>query len=122
MPLEQFIPTIRRVVPSSDASTSLLHSLVAPILRSVNDITSKYRNDIPQMIANDGAGEDAEEVMILFAWTREKRSEDSKEVGTEEEIESRWTKRWLQRFERRECVLILQAVRVRILLIDADSA
>ena len=106
MPLQQFIPTIRRVVPSSDASMALLHSLVAPILRSVNDITNKYRNDIPQMIVNDGTGEDAEEAMILFAWTREKRSEDSKDVGTEEEKESRWTKRWLRRFERRECVLI----------------
>lgn len=105
MPLAQFIPSLRRVVPSSDTSTAFLHSLLAPIFRSVGDITNKYRNDIPHMIATGGTGEDAEEAMIRFAWTHEKRPDDSKE-GTEEEKEERWTKRWLQRFERRECVLI----------------
>lgn len=106
MPLGQFIPTIRRVVSSSDAPTALSHPLVMPILRSVKDITSRYRNDIPQMIATGGTGEDAEEAMMLFAWTHEKRPDGSNEMGTEEERETRWVKRWLQRFERRECVLI----------------
>jgi hypothetical protein len=62
------------------------------------------------MIATGATGEDAEEAMMLFAWTHEKRPEDNKDVGTEEEKEARWVKRWLQRFERRECVLIQQTI------------
>lgn len=89
---------------SPDASTNPLPLLVAPMLLSMKDLTTKYRVDIPQMIATGGTGEDAEEAMIQFAWTHEKRPEnDSRNPSNDEEDkEAKWTKRWLQRFERRE--------------------
>lgn len=106
MPLAKLIPTIRRVTSTSDASLHPLSSISATILISMKDITAKYRTDIPQMIKSGSTGNDAEEAMILFAWTHEKRPETDNIKGgdgdKQDEKEARWTKRWLQRFERRE--------------------
>lgn len=104
VPLAKFVPTLRRVTSASNASTHPLPSLLAPMLLSMKDLTTKYRVDLPQMIHSDGTGEDAEEAMILFAWTHEKRSENETKDSADEDNdkEAKWTKRWLQRFERRE--------------------
>jgi len=72
-----------------------------PLLLNVHHINTKYRTELPQTIqAGEGDGE-IEEAIMWFAWQHEKRDHHA-EGG--EAAEAKWTKEWLQRIERRECV------------------
>lgn len=106
--MSQLIPSIRRVLPlPNSTSQSPLLPILVPLLQSTKDITNKYRNELPTLIETGGDGEDPEEAMMVFAWTHEKRTPPSEKDSEEEreKKEAQWTRRWLQRHERREYVL-----------------
>ena len=96
-PLYYLVPSLRRVVPDSPTSPHPLPPLIVPILLTARDITTKYRVDLPRIIqAGEGDGQ-LEDAIMSFSWAHEKR-DDAKDGGDDD----KWTKRWLQRLERRE--------------------
>ncbi|KAF9509966.1 hypothetical protein BS47DRAFT_108863 [Hydnum rufescens UP504] len=98
--LHHLVPSLRRVAPDSPTSPHPLPPLVTPLLLTVRDITVKYRVDLPRVIqAGEGDGQ-LDDAIMSFSWAHERR-DDTRDGGDDD----KWTKRWLQRLERRETLI-----------------
>ena len=118
MPLHFLVPSLVRV---NVASTSQpvhttphpLHALLDQLLLSVRSSFNKYHVELPQILSDGGGAGEMEETMMWFAVTYEKRDDNDGRSrlnnATQAEgpwVDDAWRKKWLERMERREYVVI----------------
>jgi hypothetical protein len=106
MPLHFFVAGLRRILHAS-ASPDEQHALVDPILLTARGCSHKYSHDIPEILALDEHREDleTEEALIWYTFNHEKEPEAAE--GSQDALdEEEWRRRWLDRMEKREYVLL----------------
>ncbi|KAF8578202.1 hypothetical protein K439DRAFT_1362758 [Ramaria rubella] len=104
MPLQHLIKSLRRL--SSTSGSKALHAMLNPLLLSVRATQEKYHQELPQILHDGGGAGEIEEMVMWYAWNKEKYDEERGEGGDTEEA---WKKAWLEKLERRE-------VQIQILL------
>jgi|SRR5882762_2805589 hypothetical protein len=117
MPLLLLVPSMFRVNVASSSQTlpttpHPLHALLDQLLLSVRSSSNKYHIELPQILSDgEGAGE-TEEHMMWFALNYEKADGDEDRTRLSNNghtdgpwADEAWRKGWLERLERRECVL-----------------
>ncbi|EGO02206.1 hypothetical protein SERLA73DRAFT_166687 [Serpula lacrymans var. lacrymans S7.3] len=113
MPLHFLIPSLQRVQVASSSEINdcpyPLHALLEPLLLSARSSSSKYHDELPQILANDGGEGEVEEDMMWFALNYEKVDHDEDQTRPNSEdavmIEEKWRIGWLDRLEKREVQL-----------------
>ncbi|KAL5493059.1 hypothetical protein ACEPAI_4507 [Sanghuangporus weigelae] len=103
-PLSYLIYSLRRFFFQHSDENSIphpLHSLLEPILLSTRAASDKYRTELVQILADGGGAGEQEEMMMWYAWEYEKA--ENGEDGTINE--EKWRKAWLERLERREVMI-----------------
>ncbi|KAG8992613.1 hypothetical protein FRB94_008340 [Tulasnella sp. JGI-2019a] len=91
-PLENFVRDLQRLVAIENQSSTtpiFLYKLVQHILLDRKAVTAKYTCTLPEVLEVDGAPENEEERMVLYAKTLERKPTKDKGV-------------WLERFHCRE--------------------
>ena len=87
-PLDNFINSLLRIrspTPSSSKTESLphpLHTLLTPLLLPPHYASTKYRDELRQILVDGGGAGEQEESMMWFVWAKAKRSVKE---GVEEE-------------------------------------
>lgn len=115
MPLELLVPSLQRVkIPSSSSSDPAqlhpLHLLLDQLLLTIGSSKAKYDIELPQILSDGGGAGEAEETMMWFALNYEKAHEVGDDERTRNEgpwVDDGWRKKWLERLERREYVLLM---------------
>ncbi|KAL5536204.1 hypothetical protein ACEPAF_25 [Sanghuangporus sanghuang] len=103
-PLSYLIYSLRRFFFQNSDENSIphpLHSLLEPILLSTRAASDKYRTELVQILADGGGAGEQEEMMMWYTWEYEKT--ENGEDGTIDE--EKWRKAWLERLERREVMI-----------------
>lgn len=103
MPLNLFVPSLRRVVglPSSSQTPHSLHSLLDPLLQTTRTISNKYHVELVQILQDGGGAGEMEETMMWYALHHE-RTCDNKQSKDEPWMDEKWRQGWLERLEKRE--------------------
>ncbi|KAL5510943.1 hypothetical protein ACEPAG_4700 [Sanghuangporus baumii] len=112
-PLSYLIYSLRRFFFQNIDENSIphpLHSLLEPILLSTRAASDKYRTELVQILADGGGAGEQEEMMMWYAWEYEKAEND--EGGTINE--EKWRKAWLERLERREVMIQILLLMLKI--------
>ncbi|EJC99917.1 uncharacterized protein FOMMEDRAFT_170406 [Fomitiporia mediterranea MF3/22] len=114
-PLAYLISSLRRVASNYDKNASLphpLHSLLDPVLLSSRTASDKYRIELVQILVEGGGAGEQEEMMMWYAWEHEK-SEHEEEGKVDED---KWRKSWLERLERREAMIQILLIMLKLSL------
>ena len=122
MPLNRFVPSLRRVdAPSTSSSTvsNAMHALLEPLLLTTRSVTNKYHSELDQILINGGGEGEMEEAMMWYAVEHEKPLDVDKipacpsphKHGHNGEdglwTDEKWRAQYLERMERRECVSLI---------------
>ncbi len=108
MPLELFVPSLRRVValPASSQAPHSLHSLLDPLLQTTRTISNKYHVELVQILQDGGGDGELEESVMWYALHHEKTGGREPTGRCQDPwTNEKWRQDWLERLERREYVL-----------------
>ena len=121
MPLHGLVHALRRITydsPNDINAPHPLHALIEPLLLTARSAAHKYHTELTAILAEGGGAGEAEEAMMWFAYEHEKHeaassasgqpssSQQSNDPGSNEDADAQWQARWLNRMERRECVML----------------
>jgi len=89
-------------IPSSSHSRPPhpLHELLKPLLLPPHYTSTKYRDELRQILADGGGAGEQEECMMWFIWGKAKR--DIGEEASGDGDEEKWSRSWMDRLEKRE--------------------
>jgi hypothetical protein len=73
--------------------------MLTPLLLTTQSIHDKYHQELPRILEDEGGAGKIEEVMMWYAYSREKY--DEKE-DNDIDAEKSWRKSWMVKMERRE--------------------
>lgn len=109
MPLELFVPSLRRVaaLPSSSQASHSLHPLLDPLLQTARAISNKYHVELVQILQDGGGNGEIEETVMWYTLHHAKigyHEQTGREVVQDPWTDEKWRQNWLECLERREYV------------------